>query len=75
MRGISVTRVHDPHGGAQVMAEQVTNWRKSSASANGEQCVEVGSASGTVTIRDTQNRAGETLRFPASAWSRFIGSL
>jgi hypothetical protein len=57
------------------MAEQATNWRKSSASATGEQCVEAGSADGTIAVRDTQDREGYTLQVPAAAWSRFIKSL
>jgi uncharacterized protein DUF397 len=57
------------------MAEQVTDWRKSSASATGEQCVEAGSANGAITVRDTQDRAGHTLQVPAAAWSRFIRAL
>ena len=57
------------------MADQVTNWRKGTASATGEQCVEVGSDNGAITVRDTQDRAGHTLQLPAAAWSRFIRSL
>jgi Domain of unknown function (DUF397) len=57
------------------MAEQVTNWRKSTASATGEQCLEVGSASGSIAVRDTQDRAGHTLQLPAAAWTRFLRSL
>ena len=57
------------------MAEQVTDWRKSSASATGEQCVEVGSAGGAIAVRDTQDRAGRTLQLPTAVWSRFIRTL
>jgi hypothetical protein len=44
------------------------DWRKSSYSgANGGQCVEVASANG-VSVRDTTNREGVTLKFSAEAW-------
>ena len=51
------------------MAEQVVNWRKSSASANGEQCVEVGNSADAIAIRDTTNWGGFTLSVPATACS------
>jgi hypothetical protein len=57
------------------MGEQVGNWRKSTASANGEQCVEVGSGSGNVAVRDTMNRDGHTLSVPDSAWTTFLTTL
>jgi hypothetical protein len=57
------------------MAEQVVNWRKSSASANGEQCVEVGSTASTIAIRDTTDRAGAMLSVPGAVWTAFLGAL
>lgn len=54
------------------LERQVTNWRKSSASANGgEQCVEVGTGQDAAFIRDTANRDGFTLSVPAAAWRAF----
>jgi hypothetical protein len=51
-------------------------WRKSSYSANGGQdCVEAASASGAVLIRDTTNRDGGTLTFPAATWQSFANLL
>jgi hypothetical protein len=51
-------------------------WRKSSYSANGGQdCVEAASASGAVLVRDTTDRDGATLSFPATAWRSFANSL
>ena len=48
------------------------NWRKTSYSdANGGACVEVAS-SDVIAVRDTTDRAGFTLRVPASAWAEFI---
>ena len=51
------------------------DWRKSSYSgANGGDCVEVASANG-VAVRDTTNRDGMTLEFPAGAWALFVMGL
>jgi hypothetical protein len=51
-------------------------WRKSSYSANGGQdCVEAGSVPGQVVIRDTRDREGVILAFPAGVWTRFADSL
>jgi hypothetical protein len=43
-------------------------WRKSSESGSGEDCVEVAFVPGTVGVRDTKNRTGGTLIFPETAW-------
>jgi Domain of unknown function (DUF397) len=52
------------------------NWRKSTYSdANGGDCVELASDSGTVMVRDTTNRDGEALTFTAAAWGTFLGRL
>jgi Domain of unknown function (DUF397) len=51
------------------------DWRKSSYSgANGGDCVEVASADG-VAVRDTTNRDGATLEFPAATWTVFVTGL
>lgn len=50
------------------------NWRKSSYSANGGECVETASDARNVLVRDTTNRDGGTLAFSAAAWSKFLGS-
>ncbi len=48
------------------------NWRKSSYSgANGGQCVEVGTDTATVAVRDTTDRGGAALRFTTAAWTAF----
>jgi hypothetical protein len=52
-----------------------TNFRTSTySSSNGGQCVEVASAE-RVMIRDTTNRDGGTLEFPAEAWRQFVVGL
>jgi hypothetical protein len=51
-------------------------WRKASYSGgNGGSCVEVAEAPHGVAVRDTTNRAGETLAFTADAWASFTASL
>jgi hypothetical protein len=54
--------------------EQLDNWRKSTASANGADCVEVASAR-SVAVRDTKDRDGFTLRLPAGTWTAFLRTL
>ena len=51
------------------------SWRKSTYSGtSGNSCVEVGQASGVV-IRDTTDREGPALAFPAAAWRAFTATL
>lgn len=57
------------------MGKQIGDWRKSSASANGEQCVEVGTANDGVAVRDTVNRDGITLCVSTAAWTGFLSTL
>ena len=55
---------------------EVAAWRKASYSGNGGNCVEAGVAeSGWVLVRDTTNREGGTLSFPAAAWRAFAAGL
>ena len=51
------------------------DWRKASYSNGSGQCVETASKAGTIAVRDTTNREGETLTFSAVAWGRFTASL
>lgn len=51
-------------------------WRTSSFSGtNGGQCVEAGSAPGSVLVRDTTNRDGGMLTFSAQAWTAFAATI
>ena len=52
-------------------------WRKSSYSGNAgsANCVETAARAGTVVVRDTANRDGGTLEFPAAAWSAFLATV
>lgn len=56
------------------MSAQVTNWRKSTRSANNSACVEVGSSSSVVAVRDTKARAFATLAVDHSEWRGFLAS-
>lgn len=51
------------------------NWRKTTYSNGGENCVETASGLGVVLVRDTKDRDGGTLAFSAGAWERFTASL
>jgi hypothetical protein len=58
------------------MERKITNWRKASASANGEACLEAGTCRDGVAVRDSQQGGqGPVLSISPAAWSRFVGSL
>ncbi|GAA0908565.1 DUF397 domain-containing protein [Virgisporangium aurantiacum] len=53
-----------------------TNWRKSSRSSGGGNCVEVATASdGTIGVRDSKNPEGGVLAFHPIVWSAFTGAV
>ena len=55
--------------------EAAGNFRKSSASKSGN-CAEVASLpAGTVLVRDTTDRSGPVLSFPAATWERFTAKV
>jgi Domain of unknown function (DUF397) len=49
-------------------------WRKSTYSNGGENCVGVANADGVV-VRDSKDRDGGALGFTAGAWETFLGTL
>ncbi|WP_092976384.1 DUF397 domain-containing protein [Actinopolyspora lacussalsi] len=51
------------------------NWRKSTRSTGGGNCVEVGFATSTVLVRDTKAREGGLLSLSPAAWQSFVGTL
>jgi hypothetical protein len=52
---------------------EVASWRKSSHSGtSGNACIEVSDAARVVLVRDTTDRDGAVLSFPAPAWHTFI---
>jgi len=51
-------------------------WIKSSRSAGNGACVEVAfTASGVVAMRDSKDRQGPVLSFPAASWQRFVAGV
>ena len=50
-------------------------WRKSSYSGNGGNCVEVADRDNRISVRDTQDRTGPTLKFSPDAWRRLVNQL
>ncbi len=51
------------------------NWRKSSHSASGGSCVEIGSAQNAVGIRDTKRRDGMPLTLNPPQWASFLATV
>jgi hypothetical protein len=53
-----------------------TNWRKSTRSDGGDNCVEVAvAADGAVGVRDSKDATGPVLRFTAAEWDAFTGGV
>jgi hypothetical protein len=48
------------------------NWRKSSRSGGGDNCVEVASLSDGAAVRDSKDPAGPILIFTLAEWSAFL---
>jgi hypothetical protein len=48
----------------------MSGWRKSTRSKSAN-CVETASGSGGVLVRDTADRGGPVIAFPAGAWAAF----
>jgi hypothetical protein len=57
------------------MDKQIMNYRTASYSANGEQCIAVGSGSSTVAVKDTKDWDGFTLSISSAAWTSFLFTL
>jgi len=57
------------------MEGTLMNWRKSTYSSNGGNCVETASGNGAVMVRDTTNCDGVALVIDAAAWSKFTSSI
>jgi len=53
---------------------EVGGWRKSSSSTAGS-CVEVGHGEAVIAVRDTTDRGGPVLAFPAGTWAAFTAAL
>jgi hypothetical protein len=50
-------------------------WRKSSYSGSQANCVEVGSGTDLVKVRDSKDRQGPALVISADAWRRFMAGI
>ena len=50
-------------------------WHKSSFSANGSACIEVGRLDTTTAVRDSKQAGGPVLDFPVPEWRAFLASL
>jgi hypothetical protein len=59
----------------EVGEEACGDYRKASPSVNNGQCAEVGSRPGGVLVRDTTDRDGTRLSFPAVAWAAFTARI
>ncbi|MGW1886550.1 DUF397 domain-containing protein [Streptomyces sp. NPDC001970] len=58
------------------MTAPTTRWRKSSYSNGmGGECVEIAVDARPVLVRDSKMPLGPRLRFAATSWSHFLGSL
>lgn len=55
--------------------EVASGYRKPSRSIGNGACVEAASGQWTVLVRDTTDRQGPELAFPAAAWSAFAAAL
>ena len=51
------------------------HWRKSSRSATGSQCVEIGYTRGLILARDSKNPTGSTLAFSQTKWTEFLNAV
>ncbi|WP_433531305.1 DUF397 domain-containing protein [Micromonospora sp. CA-263727] len=51
------------------------DWRTSSRSDGGGNCVEVSTVASHAAVRDSKDREGGILEFNRSAWRRFIGEI
>lgn len=51
----------------------VADWRKASYSIGNGACVETAAGPAGVLVRDTTDRGGMVLTFPAGAWAAFAG--
>jgi len=51
------------------------SFRKAAASQHNGACAEVGHGAGVVAVRDSADRGGLVLEFPAAAWAAFTARL
>jgi len=49
-------------------------WRKARRSCNNGACVEAAPVSGQILIRDSMDRNGPVMRYPARSWGVFVAA-
>jgi len=52
-----------------------TNWRKSSRSSAGDNCVEVATSDSLVGVRDSKNPGNGALTFDHGTWTAFLAGV
>ena len=52
--------------------DSTLSWRKSSASSEGGECVEVAQDDSSVLVRDSHNRSGTVLAFSCAQWLEVV---
>lgn len=55
--------------------EAMSDWRKPGRSVGEGACVEAAGGVGAVLVRDTADRGGAVLAFPAGAWAAFTAKI
>ncbi len=51
------------------------NWRKANYSLNHGACAEIASGGGLVAMRDSTDRQGIVVRYPAGSWRSFLAAV
>ena len=57
------------------MTDDISGDWRIARGCEGGACVEVGTVNGVPCVRDTTDRGGTVLSFPAGAWTAFTGGL
>ncbi|MEU7620480.1 DUF397 domain-containing protein [Micromonospora rifamycinica] len=59
----------------QALPLSMMDWRTSSRSSGNGNCVEVATTADRIAVRDSKDRCGPALVFPAHAWTAFVTSM